>query len=375
MKCDIIKYSHDILIVDDDVNTLNALRIVLRDHFSISTASSPEEALNLVASNKGFSIIVSDYHMPEMDGIVFLSQIRDLCPDALRILFTGRADLTVAVNAVNQGQVFRFLIKPCLVTDLRDFLNAGVQEYQSRIAEKDRGRRTAQALANSLLDALRLSSPEAFARSLRVSGIVERMLDHIDVGDRFELVLAARLSLLGCMALPRTVRDTNKDGLPVTSVLPAACAAQALIAANILSHLPQMEPIAALILESGAAPASDLSLKTQILRAAIAYDTLALIDYSNNEIFDRMSKDCTGISVPIVTALKNVLIHPDECVSMLLKVNQLKSGMILEDDIVTFDGLLLLAKNKELNECSILRLCEISRHQKIREPISVLVIS
>ena len=102
-----------LLCVDDDPHALAALSRVLRSHYDVTTSTSALAALAQLEGGESFHVVVSDLRMPEMDGVAFLGRVRLLAPDTARVLLTGNADLSGAIAAVNEGQVFRFLVKPC----------------------------------------------------------------------------------------------------------------------------------------------------------------------------------------------------------------------------------------------------------------------
>ncbi len=102
-----------ILLVDDDSNVLDGYRRSLRGEFLLETALGGEEALNLATVNGPYAVVISDMRMPRMDGIQLLSRIKALSPDTIRVMLTGNADTETAVNAINEGSIFRFLNKPC----------------------------------------------------------------------------------------------------------------------------------------------------------------------------------------------------------------------------------------------------------------------
>ncbi len=101
-----------VLMVDDDSNLTDAVRRRLRRSYEITAVESPLEAIQILAADPTFVVIVSDFHMAEMSGTEFLAVARDLAPDAIRILFTGSSSLTTAIEAINVGGVFRFVSKP-----------------------------------------------------------------------------------------------------------------------------------------------------------------------------------------------------------------------------------------------------------------------
>lgn len=99
-----------ILLVDDEANILKALSRVLR-FYDLTLASSGEDALNL-AKQKQFDVVISDYRMPGINGIEFLSQFMIIQPNAMKLILTGYADLESTLMAINEIGVFRFINKP-----------------------------------------------------------------------------------------------------------------------------------------------------------------------------------------------------------------------------------------------------------------------
>ena len=103
---------HTVLFVDDEVNILKALQRLMRNEpIEVLTANRPSEAFELI-DRCGPQVIVSDQRMPEMNGVEFLSCVRDRHNDVVRIMLTGYTDMTIAVEAINKGEIFRLITKP-----------------------------------------------------------------------------------------------------------------------------------------------------------------------------------------------------------------------------------------------------------------------
>jgi DNA-binding NtrC family response regulator len=105
---------NSILLVDDDANVLAALKrelMMRKDEFSIDAFVSPMEALKY-AKTKSFDLVISDYKMPEMDGLSFLNEFQVIQPDTARILLSGQADRETLVDAINRTRIYRFIMKP-----------------------------------------------------------------------------------------------------------------------------------------------------------------------------------------------------------------------------------------------------------------------
>jgi DNA-binding NtrC family response regulator len=127
---------HPILIVDDEAEILFSLRALLRREFEVYTAESGAQALELLRQHK-VHVIMSDQRMPEMTGVELLSRSREECPHAMRIIFTGYADLKAVIDAVNRGEIYRYLTKPWDPDDLSLVLREACEHYE-QLAERRR---------------------------------------------------------------------------------------------------------------------------------------------------------------------------------------------------------------------------------------------
>jgi len=108
------KYKHSILIVDDEDSILNAFKRILADEdYDVHVANNGAEGLNkLRTARKPYSLIISDQRMPEMNGVQFFAQAKDIFPDAVRILLTGYADSDSIIESINKGGVHLYFTKP-----------------------------------------------------------------------------------------------------------------------------------------------------------------------------------------------------------------------------------------------------------------------
>lgn len=125
--------NYRVLLVDDEPEVRTALRRTLYvPGYSIEEASDGQEALDL-AKKTEFDAVVTDYNMPRLDGVTLLQRVRILRPDTVRILITARADLNVAVRAINEDAVHRFLLKPWDNIDVRGILQMALHQKPARI--------------------------------------------------------------------------------------------------------------------------------------------------------------------------------------------------------------------------------------------------
>jgi PAS domain S-box-containing protein len=127
-----------VLCVDDEPDIVAAYRVFLGPTYSVTAADGGEAALGVLAERGPFAVIVSDLHMPGMDGIRLLATVRERYPDTVRVLATGHPDLNNAIQAVNDGHVFRFLTKPITPAALVSAVSAAADQYRLILADRRR---------------------------------------------------------------------------------------------------------------------------------------------------------------------------------------------------------------------------------------------
>lgn len=129
--------SQQILFVDDDRRALDSFTRMLHREFDVETAQSGAQGLAAIHLLGPFALVISDMRMPAMNGAEFLAQVRQLAPNTVRMLLTGYQDLRQAIDAVNDGHIFRYLSKPCDKEEMVAAIRLGLAEYKARMEEKD----------------------------------------------------------------------------------------------------------------------------------------------------------------------------------------------------------------------------------------------
>ena len=131
-----------LLLVDDDVNALAALhRLFRRDNYRILTAVSPAEGFELLALHQ-VQVIVCDQRMPVMSGTEFLSKVKEMYPDTMRIILSGDTGLQAVLDSINRGAIYRFYTKPWDDTQLRDNIRLAFHHYWLVNGARDDPRRS-----------------------------------------------------------------------------------------------------------------------------------------------------------------------------------------------------------------------------------------
>lgn len=163
-----------VLCVDDEPSVLTGLRRVLSRQFPTETVVSATEALQrLKAHPERYGVLLSDMRMPEMDGIAVLKEARQLAPGTTRMLLTGNADLHCAIDAVNQGGIFRLLTKPCAPDELRATLAAAMEHHAEQMRQQRLLEAALRAAMSGISQTLDLSSVGAHASAEAAAGYTE----------------------------------------------------------------------------------------------------------------------------------------------------------------------------------------------------------
>src|ERR1700693_2988345 len=125
-----------ILCIDDEPHVLDGLARTLRSHYVVETATEAKVALEILRTAEPFAAVMSDQRMPQMTGVQLLAHARAVAPASVRVLLTGQADVESAIAAVNDGNVFRFLTKPCATDVLLKALDACCEQHRLITSEK-----------------------------------------------------------------------------------------------------------------------------------------------------------------------------------------------------------------------------------------------
>jgi FixJ family two-component response regulator len=126
-----------VLFVDDEQGILDGYQRLLRKEFDVSVSLGGQAGLAAIQEGGPYAVVISDMRMPGMNGAEFLAHVREKAPDSVRMLLTGYTDLSAAIDAVNEGNIFRFLTKPCEKDVLVNAINIGVARHNSITTEKE----------------------------------------------------------------------------------------------------------------------------------------------------------------------------------------------------------------------------------------------
>ena len=248
-----------LLFVDDEQRVLNSMRIMFRREFVLHLASSGQEALEIIRSHD-IDVIVADHRMPQMTGVEVLTAVRSLSPRTVRILLTGYADLDSVEGSINEGEVFRFLTKPCPSDQLRQTIALAVKvARQTQTASPkadfeptvDLHRKTGEIadyvpVSKRVAPAPRPAAPAGVSRERLAQGLgIVVFSNDGDVLSVVQQAVRGRLPIYSASNIVKVVRilTEQRPGVLLTDISDDKATIQAMTA-RLKEHLPELVTIA-----------------------------------------------------------------------------------------------------------------------------------
>ena len=368
-----------VLCVDDEPLLLEGLERTLREGFEVITETKPLAALALLERKEhDFVAIVSDMRMPLMDGAKFLSCAAEIAPNSTRVLLTGHAELNAAIAAVNTGRVFRFLCKPCPPNELLAALEAAAEQHQLRNLEKELLEQTLTGSVRLLSEVLMLVAPQIFTRNQRIQSYVLYLAQRLGRNDAWRFELAACLNMIGCVGLPEDTFNRALAGAPLDEQQSRAFAEHPLTAHRLLKKIPRFEDVAEMLRLQADTPSDtevspDVELGARMLRVARAVEQLVSKGVSEPEAVTKLLVDARAPEIELLKLLgefRSVALAGE---LKELRVAQMTSQMVLEDDVKTKTGVVVVPGGKQLTQPLLERLIRFSRAGVLIEPVRVRV--
>ena len=228
-----------ILIVDDDKDLLLALSEGLVGSFRVETSSDPKEALERLYQMPELAVVVADMRMPGMSGLELLRQARSIVPNASRVMLTSADDAQTAIAAINEGNVCRFLTKPCGLAVLETAIMEALDLRQTLHQLLEAQFRTVAGIVEVLGKVIQMVNPESHALAQRLRQRMRELALEMLHPEFWELEIAAMLAPLGALGTPQSFSAAN-PAAAFSGDFPQAAAA-------LLRQIPRMEKIAVVV--------------------------------------------------------------------------------------------------------------------------------
>jgi len=374
-----------VLFVDDEPNILDGIRRQLRKKLVIETATSGEEGLQKIAESAPFAVVVSDMRMPGINGSQFLAEVRKTSPDSVRMILSGQAELESTIEAVNEGHIFGFLTKPCSSESLFAAVDAGIEQYRLILAERELLEQTLSGAVKMLTEILGMTNPAAFSRASRIQRYARDMAIELGIADDWQFRLATMLSQIGCITLPSDTLARTYAGQDLSAEEQAIYDSHPKLAGKLLASIPRLEGVAEMI--SCQLQQFDLSalpedvrewdskmLGTLVLRASTDLDDLVASGHPADKAISALQKKTQVFPEQLRQALRLVKIAKGQVETKLVKASQLVIGMILDEDMMSANGMRLIPSGQEVTQTILVRLRSISEGVGIIEPFRVKVL-
>ncbi len=375
---------YEILFVDDEPRTLQAFERQLKKRFSIRTAGSASEALNILQADGPCAVIISDMRMPGMDGIQLLSLVKDLYPDMVRVMLTGNADQETAIEAVNSGEIFRFLTKPSTSEALTISLESALRQYRLNTAEKELLNQTLKGSVEVLCELLSLANATAFSSGYRIKKTVLEVANNLQLDRLWQYEIAALMSRIGCVTIPDDILRKIQTGGDLTRKEREMYQNHPNIGAKLIGKIPRLEHVAAMIQsqmrpydtydeEPGMLLTEEEKIGAQILKATIDHDYLLLQGLSHVDALRTMEMRQGAYNPEILRILTDKEVATERVRIVTLNFEDIIPGMVADEDILAKNGALIIPRGQEITWSVIQGLTNFLEHLGIRDPIRVRV--
>jgi response regulator RpfG family c-di-GMP phosphodiesterase len=375
-----------ILCVDDEKAVLDGLALNLRRRYDVLVAQSGADGLKLLEQSGPIAVVMSDMRMPGMDGAAFLARARQMQPDTVRLLLTGQADMNSAIAAINEGQIFRFLTKPCPPPTILAAIDAAAELNRLITSERVLLEQTLHGSIKALTDILAITNPISFGRATRIKQLVAELGAKLELRERWQLEVAAMLSQLGTIVLPPDTVEKVYAGQPLDAEEQKMVARAPAVTEQLVRNIPRLETVAEVLAahlkprRGSDALGNDphkvhVELMAQCLRAAFDFDAHDSQGHTAAAALDTMRGRLDRYEPKVLDALAELRTGGDQSPrggAREVFLSVLCVGMVFLDDVKTTSGMLLVARGFEVTQGFLERLRNL-KAGTVKEPLRVVV--
>ena len=374
--------SEKILFVDDEPHILQAYKRALYKQFTFDLAESGKQALELITANEHYAVIISDMRMPGMDGIELLSAVKKISPNTVRVMLTGNSDQKTAIDAVNQGDIFRFLNKPCAPQILANTLKSAVEQYRLINAEKELLQKTLGGSIRAMTEILSLVNPEAFNSVANIHKNMISVIKEMGIVKQWWMEPMALLSQIGCVILPRNMMDKIARGDSLSAEETQLFEQYPLLGADLLSKIPRLENIVDGIryqekhfngegIPRDKVKGADIPFGSRLLKVLLDFERCKKAGLNNHSALESLRKQNERYDPEILEALIHVFKVETPLKPVEVKVRELRDGMVLFQDVKSKTGNLIVNAGQEITPAVRHVINNFSHQGNLMEPLVV----
>ena len=360
LRASIAKHHPRIVCVDDDETTLATLKVILAAEYDTYLASSGAHGLELLATLQPVDVVISDMRMPIMSGAQFLAQVASHYPMTVRILLTGASDMEDAVDAVNAGNLFRFLLKPCAKETLSAALSAAVAHNRLLLSERDLLQQTLVGSLRAISGLLGIADPVAFGRTDRLKHLAVSVAQRLALQDVWPVEYAALVCQIGNISLPASTAQKLYSGIATSVQERLQIGAAAKLAPGVTRQIPRLEPVTRILedLATHIGDNKDMAVGAKILRLVLAYEAMERTSKSRTAALHQLKGRRAEFDGDVFGALLHVLgeAPPVTEQGKPIGVDQLRAGMVTSAELRTASGVLVIPAGVEISEGLVARL-------------------
>jgi response regulator RpfG family c-di-GMP phosphodiesterase len=374
-----------ILCLDDERNVLDALVRTLRTLYHVETSTEGAKALEILKSQPPFAVVLSDLRMPQMSGIEFLTMARAVSPDTTRVLLTGYGDMQAAIAAINDGNIFRMLTKPCPTDVLVKALAASVDVNRLVTAEKVLLEQTLQGSVKVLTEILSLANPAAFGRATRVQRTITELQDYFQIRDRWAAQVSAVFSQIGAVTLPSRTQQKIYHNESLSSEEVEMVERLPHLVENLLANIPRLESVREILrLQANRFDGKDAAVSGSVgeqipwgaraLKLSVDMDVVESGRNSEISSLDVLRSRTGWYDPALLDAIAKIRGESTNETRLLeLKFSQMRPGMIFAEDVLSSKGLLLIARGQAVTASLLERIQNSLLDHGIREPVQMIL--
>lgn len=354
-----------VLFVDDEPAVGKIIQRHLRDRFDVVPVNSGLEALELLETEKTFPVVVSDMEMPVMNGLEFIKKAAKRFPDSVFLMLTANTDRQTAVDAVNHGQIFKFLTKPIQKEQLAEAIELALQKQQADRSEKELLNRTFLSSVQILIDILESSCPATFERTNEIEKLAVSIAEAAGIESDWQLKIAAKLVMVGVAVHPESERIAARLRRPLNHDTLQALHDCAQTTMKLIERVPRLGNVASIIgqhmsISGDHANASlanteinENEIKALILKTAVLWESIKSRHPSETQAMTEIKQFIPDLTEDILQVLHESIAPIDEEGIALHPLARLQPGMVLAKDVIIKDGMRLLRRGRCLDEATI----------------------
>ena len=348
--------NNKILCVDDEEAILRGFKLNLRNSFELHFASDGREGLDVFKREGGFAVVLSDMRMPQMSGSEMLQEIKKIDSEVVTVLLTGHTDFESAMSAVNDGNVFRMLSKPCPPAILNKTLKDALEQYNLVVSKRLLLDQTLRGAVDALAQSLSISQPLFFGRAQRVRRLANEIAELTQLKDSWRVGIAAIFSQLPYLSIPQQFVDIVYHKKELNQELKALVLDLPKETQKILELIPGLEDIKEILQRIDVQPKFEVDdgrgIRTtaSILRLCLDYDFYKEQGHLDSRIIETFRLRTDSYDPKVVEALAEFLLVESGSFSIVeISTQDLTEGMRLEEDLLLEESMLIASAGADVD--------------------------